>query len=134
MGSTPSFRPSTTSFLLASMNATTCAAGGRAPPRRKPRTHKDLVGPAQLTDLLLERLDLLRLGRGDAPASNVVDVRLLDPTRGPTRPRSRAARRPGGPPRASSPSRPAARGTIRTAARFSSSEYRRVVGLPAVRS
>ena len=34
MGSTPSLRPSTTSSLLASMNATTCAVGGRAPPRR----------------------------------------------------------------------------------------------------
>ena len=46
------------------MNATICAVGGRAPPRRKPPPIQDLVRPPQLPVLLLQLLNpsLLSLG------------------------------------------------------------------------
>src|SRR4051812_6706176 len=80
MGSTPSRDPSTTSSRLASTNATTCAAGGRAPlPEESRSPLQDLVGPAQLPNLLLQRLHPRGLVRAHPPHLAGVDLGLLDP-------------------------------------------------------
>ena len=98
------------------------------------RPLQQIVRPAQLPVLLLELLDPLRLRRGHPRLDTLVDVGLLAPTCATTRPRSRSAPRPAGSSRASCPSSLRSWRTNRTARAFSSGEYRRVVGLPGVRS
>ena len=79
MGSTPSRAPSTTWSRLASMNSTTCATGGRAPPRESRSPLQDLVRPPQLPILLLQIRDPSRVhGRGPR-CLPVIDVGLGHP-------------------------------------------------------
>jgi hypothetical protein len=55
-------RPSTASSRWASMNATTCATGGRAPSQETRDPLQDLIGPPQLPHLLIELPHPGRLG------------------------------------------------------------------------
>ena len=55
MGSTPSGRPSMTSFLFASMNATISGVGrSSSAPKKDAARASNLVGPPQLANLLLK--------------------------------------------------------------------------------
>src|SRR5947209_6458405 len=61
------------------MNTTPCAVGGRAPPRRSRPASQDLIGAAQLSDLLLELPKPLRLRALNSRTDAVIDLGLLNP-------------------------------------------------------
>src|SRR3954449_5317878 len=77
MNSTPN------SCRFSSTNATITSMGGRVPPRKSRGPLQQIVGPPQLTVVLLELPDPLGLRRGQARLHAVIDVGLLDP--GPQR-------------------------------------------------
>ena len=80
MSSTPRRRPATTSSRLASMNAATSCAGGRAPPRRNCAARFRIsLARLQLTVLLLERLHPRRVARAHPGHVALVDVGLAHP-------------------------------------------------------
>lgn len=129
MGSTRSKHPSTRSALFSSMNATISCLGGRAPPRRKTAPSSKSHSPHVTHELPAPAHVPVGLRRCHASNMAVVDINLFDPAPDGLDPYpSCVATRCTVP--CSVPSSARNVLTIRTAAAFSSSEYRRPVDPP----